>query len=371
MKLRVAANLLWLVPDGVGGTESYATRLLGGVAELAPPDLELTLYALPTFAPAHPDLAAAFDVVTAPVSGARRPLRVAAETTWLAARTQHADVVHHLGGTIPVVAPGRRVLTIHDLQYLDHPEWFSPLKRRYLAATVPGSARRAEVVTTVSEPVAAHVERAFDVPPERIAVVPHAVPRPVTDGPVPELPDRYVVFPARSYPHKNHDVLLDALGRLGPAERPHLVLTGGPGRHHDHLARRLAAPALAEHVHHLGHVDDAVLGAVMAGAAGLVFPSRYEGFGVPVVEAMALGVPVVSSSVAPLSELVAGVGALVDADDVDGWATAMVDLVAGRTPTGVDVGRGVERAQAHRPALVAAALVDAWRRALGPEEAGR
>ncbi|MEM9035734.1 MAG: glycosyltransferase family 1 protein [Actinomycetota bacterium] len=372
MSLRVAVNLLWLVAGDVGGTESYATRLLRGVAQLDPIDVDVTLYALPGFADAHPDLAGHFELETAPIDGARRPVRVAAETTWLAARTRRVDVVHHVGGTIPLLAPSRRMLTIHDLQYLEHPEWFSEVKRRYLATMVPMSARRADLVTAVSEPVAAHVGEAFDVPPEQIAVVPHAVPRLPTDGPLPpELPDRYVVFPARSYPHKNHDTLLDALLLIPEAERPHLVLTGGPGRHHDELTRRLADPALARWVHHLGQVDEPVLGAVVAGAAGLVFPSRYEGFGAPVVEAMALDVPVVSSTASPLPDLVAGVGSLLDPDDVDGWAAAMVGLVSGRRPDGVDVEAGRARARVHRPEIAAETLVAAWRRAMGPDRSAQ
>ncbi|MEM8905820.1 MAG: glycosyltransferase family 1 protein, partial [Actinomycetota bacterium] len=251
------------------------------------------------------------------------------------------------------------VLTIHDLQYLAHPEWFSPLKRHYLALTVPRSVRGADLVTAVSGTAATHVSAAFDV--DEPVVVPHVVP-PLLLGERPaDLPDRYLVFPAVTYPHKNHDVLFDALASLPAGQRPHVVLTGGAGRHHEHVLRRIAHPSLGGSVRHLGRVDDATFGAVLAGAAGLVFPSRYEGFGVPVVEAMSVGVPVLSSTAPPLDRLVAGVGRLLDPGDVDGWAEAMVDLAAEGRPGGYDLVAGRRRAAEHDPVSTAETLVSVWR----------
>ncbi|MEO1063074.1 MAG: glycosyltransferase family 1 protein [Actinomycetota bacterium] len=357
--MKVGVNLLWLVPGQVGGTENYAVRLLGGVADLAPSDVDVALFVLPGFAEAHPGLAARFEHRVAPVDGRRRALRVLAESTWLAARSRDRDLVHHLGGTVPTIRTAPSVLTIHDLQYLAHPEWFSAVKRRYLGLTVPRSVRAADLVTAVSGPAADHVVEAFGV--DRPAVVPHVVPELVVGSPPPGLPDRYLVFPAMTYPHKNHEILLDAISSLEPARRPHLVLTGGAGRHHETVSARLADPAIADHVRHLGRLDDATFGAVLAGASGLVFPSRYEGFGVPVVEAMSVGVPVVSSSTPPLDDLVAGVGRLLDPDDVEGWAEAMAELAAGEPLSDIDVAAGRDRADQHRPSRTAEELVGLWR----------
>lgn len=352
-------NLLWLVPGQVGGTESYATRLLEGVAELAPDDVEVVLFVLPRFAAAHPGLADRFETRVAPIDGERRPVRVLAESTWLPWRGRDCDVVHHLGGTLPTIRTAAGVLTIHDLQYFAHPEWFSAVKLRYLTLTVPRSVRAAAAVTAVSAAAAEHVAEAFGV--ETPTVIPHVVP-PLPVGTPPDgLADRYVMFPAVTYPHKNHDVLLDAIASLPSEHRPHLVLTGGAGRHHDEIMRRLADPELAGHVRHLGRVDDATFGAVLAGASGLVFPSRYEGFGVPVLEAMSLGVPVVSSSTPPLDGLVGGVGPLLDPDDIDGWAGAMVRLVSDEPFVDVDVDAGRARAAEHEPRRTAAKLVEVWR----------
>ena len=106
---RIGVNLLWLRPGVVGGSEEYLVRQLLGLAEIgAEHDLDVIVFALPSFRAAHPDVAAAFDVVDAPLSGDSRPRRVAAEATWLAAqaRARGLALVHHGGGTVPARTGG-------------------------------------------------------------------------------------------------------------------------------------------------------------------------------------------------------------------------------------------------------------------------
>src|SRR5690606_16446465 len=130
----------------------------------------------------------------------------------------------------------------------------------------------------------------------------------------------YVVHPAITYPHKNHLVLLEAVSRVPGL---HAVLTGGPAGNEEAVTRRAAAPDLAGRVHRLGRVPRADLDALLAGAVALAFPSRYEGFGVPVLEAMALGCPVAAADATALPEVVGDAGLLVGPDDVAGWAEAL------------------------------------------------
>ncbi|MFN0091890.1 MAG: glycosyltransferase, partial [Acidimicrobiales bacterium] len=168
-------NLLWLTPGVVGGSEEYTVRTLLALAEADPADLELTLFAQGELARVHPRLAAAFPTVAVELDGRRKALRVAAESTWLAAqaRRRRIELLHHAGGVAP---PGCRTpyaLTIHDLQPLERPEQFSAAKRRYLAALLPRSARRARLVLTPSAHAAAAVTRLLGVPAARPAVVPH------------------------------------------------------------------------------------------------------------------------------------------------------------------------------------------------------
>src|ERR671914_354959 len=116
---RIGINLLWMVPGVVGGSETYTTRLLRGLAERSS-GLEYTLFALPQFAAAHPDLASSFDVAFAPLTGQWKSFRVAGENSWLARQTRRRGigVVHHAGGIVPVIPTPRPIVTIHDLQYL-------------------------------------------------------------------------------------------------------------------------------------------------------------------------------------------------------------------------------------------------------------
>jgi len=124
----VAVNLLWCVPGDVGGSEQYLVRQLIGLAS-QPAEFVPTLYCLPAFVDAHPELAELFSLVVAGISGDERPRRVLAEYTWLRRRTRSADLVHHGGGTTPLVGRRPIVLTIHDLQYLTHPEYLKSLKQ--------------------------------------------------------------------------------------------------------------------------------------------------------------------------------------------------------------------------------------------------
>ena len=169
MATRVGVNLLWCVPGKVGGSEEYLTRQLLGLHELAAAgdafagDLRLVAYALPGYAEAHPDVADAVEVVTAPVNGSSRAARIAAEHSWLAGRTRHDDLVHHGGGTVPAVGKRPVVLTVHDLQYLAYPQYFTATKLAYLRRQMPRSVRRAEVVTVPSEYVRQTVVDSFGV----------------------------------------------------------------------------------------------------------------------------------------------------------------------------------------------------------------
>lgn len=371
---RVGVNLLWLVPGVVGGSEDYIVRLLRSFANEGPRDLELVLFALRQFPTAHPDLAQHFRTVTAPIDGSNKPLRVAAESTWLAreVRRHRVDLVHHVGGRVPLVAPTRALVTIHDVQPLDMPHNFSAVKRMFLARALPRSARRAVLVTTPSEFVRRTVIDRLGVAPDRCQVVsaPHRPRDEVVltrDTPsVAAVLDRatpFFVYPAITYRHKNHDTLLQAFAVL---RRTHpdvtLVLTGGEGPEEPAVRARIGALGIADAVVRTGRVPRGDLDSLIDRAAALVFPSRYEGFGLPVLEAMAAGCPVIAADATSLPEVVDGAGTLVAPDDVDGWAAAMgAHLDASRDELAA---RGRHRAAMYTPAASVAALVASYRRAL-------
>jgi len=373
--LRVGVNLLWSLPGQVGGSEEYLARQLHGL-RVAAPDIELRLFVPPGYAAAHPELDGVEQVV-GPAGIERRGRRVLAEATWLAQQLRGHDVVHHGGGTLPRRSPDPVVLTIHDLQWRRYPEYVAPLKRRYLRAVVPASVRRAAVVAVPSEYVRATVVEAYDVEPDRVVVVPHGVDAPATVTDEDTVRHRYglgrrpyVILPAITHPHKQHRFVLDLLagGREAWGD-PDLavVFTGEAGRADQAVTAAIEQLGLGRRVVRTGRVPDADRDGLIAAAEALVFPSQYEGFGAPVLEAMVLGTPVVASNEAALPE-VAGDAAVLRPLDIDAWAGALDEVRARR---GELVVAGQVRAARFTAMASGAALAGAYRQAAAATGGGR
>jgi glycosyltransferase involved in cell wall biosynthesis len=367
---RVLVNLTWLVPGVVGGSEESLTDTLRAVSAADPTDLQLRLAVLAPFVDAHRDLAETFDCSVLRLDGRNKALRVLAEQTWLAreARRCAASVVHHAGGVVPLVHPGAAVLTIQDLQPLDLPENFSTAKRAYIRTMVGRSARAAAVVQVPSEFSRERVVELLGVDPARVAVVPW-FPRPVGDAPSgtpaePEVEGAFLLYPAITYPHKNHRLLLDAFAIVAARSAGvRLVLTGGEGSCEGEVRRRLDEPDLRGRVVRTGRLPRARLEALYRSAAAVVVPSRYEGFGLPVLEAMSRGCPVIVSAAGSLPE-VARSEDLVDPDDVEAWSAAMeCVLTESEAQRAERVTAGRRLAARFTPAATAAGLIDAYRRA--------
>ncbi len=370
----IGVNLLWLRPGVVGGSEEYLCRQLVGLLEIDHP-FDPTLFVLPAFGGAHPDLASTYPTVVAPIGGARRPLRVGAEWTWLPAqaRRRRLQLVHHAGGTVPATPTrGPTVLTLHDLQYLRYPEHFGRGKLSWLRHAVPRSVRRAGVTVVPSEYVRSTVIDAFGVEPARVVVAPHGLPE-VGSSPTPEAEVRdrygldgpYVVYPAITYPHKNHLVLVRALAQLGGSHPDlQLVLLGGAGPAEVALQAEITHLALGARVVRPGRVSDADRDGLYAAATALAFPSRYEGFGAPVVEAMAAGLPVIAADAAALPEVVGAGGLLVDPDDPAAWAEAIALVLDDDGEADLLRAAGRVRAAGFTAARSAAALTHAYGLAL-------
>lgn len=360
----VAVNLLWCVPGQVGGSEQYLVRQLLGLAS-QPTPFVATLYCLPSFVEAHDELASLHPMVASTVNGTSRPRRVLAEHTWLRRKTRHADVVHHGGGTTPAVGRRPIVLTIHDLQYLTHPEYLTPTKRRYLERTIPRSVGRAAVVAVPTDYVRRTVVEAYGTDPDRVLVVPHGVEASL-GGDAPsalELRRRYgigagrlIVYPAITHPHKNHRFLLELMARHWTDPDLRLVLLGGTGSAEAEVAADITRLGLGPRVIRPGRVPDAHRDGLVAAADALVFPSEYEGFGAPVVEAMSLGTPVICSDQPALAEVVGAAGLVLPLAP-DAWADAL-DVIADRTVEMRAGGR--ERARAFTIERSGAALADAY-----------
>ena len=373
---KIGVNLLWLVPGVVGGSEGYITALLHGLLQVpAEQRPEIILFALPSFAAAHPVLAANFPVVVAPVSGRRRPIRVAVENSWLAvaARRRRIALMHHAGGTMPFLRLTPAVVTVHDLQYRTYPEYFRSIKRRFLAVAMPMSARRARLVLTSSDFVRTTVVQAFGIATSHVAVIPHGadVVTPERTSSIETVRLRYglagpfFVYPAITYPHKNHLLLLDALAEVvtrHPDVR--LVLTGGEAQMEAAIVARSVELGLSDHVRRTGRVRAADLECMYENAIGLLFPSQYEGFGLPVVEAMRKGCPVVAADNTALPEVVGEAGLLASSDSAHEWAIAMNRLLDDETLRSTLSVAGRERAAQFSAVASAHLLIAAYRLAL-------
>jgi len=362
-ELTAGVNLLWCLPGEVGGSEEYLVRQLTGLHEAAP-DVRARLAVLPGFAAAHPQVAADHELVVASLDARRRSRRVLTEATWLRAQLRGADVVHHGGGTVPPRSPRPIVVTIHDLQYRTFPEYFTARKRRYLSLVVPRSARRAAVVTVPSGYVRDTVVAAFAIDAQRVIVVPHGVDAPASWTAEDVLRRRhhlggrrFIVYPAITHPHKNHRLLLELMA--GPWADPDLllVLLGGPGAADDDVTASIRDLDLGARVIRPGRVSDADRDGFIAAASAVVFPSEYEGFGAPVLEAMVLGTPVLCGDRAALPE-VAGDAAVVRPLTVEAWADGLGEVERRREEL---VAAGRRRAAWFSAAGSGARLAEAYR----------
>ncbi|MDQ5816143.1 MAG: glycosyltransferase family 4 protein [Actinomycetota bacterium] len=332
---KVGINLLWMVPGVVGGSETYLARLLYGLAERSS-ELDYTIFALPQFKDAHPDLAKTFKIAYAPVSGSWKSFRVAGENSWLAreCRRRHIDLVHHAGGIVPMVRAARPILTIHDLQYLYYPEYFTRAKLSYLKRMVPRSCEAARLVLTPSEFTRRTVIERMNIDPEVVVVVPHGIsPREsaVGEGNIRKrygIEGRFFLYPAITYPHKNHLVLIEAFARMLKIHSDvTLVLTGAKGSMEVKVAKAVRELGIDSNVRRLGYIPSHDLDALYDEAVALTFPSRFEGFGAPVLEAMARGCPVIAADATALPEVVGDSGCLVSPDNAEQWHQAMLELV--------------------------------------------
>jgi len=269
-----------------------------------------------------------------------------------------ADVFHGTTGSLPLAYRGRSVATVHDLAIYLHPEWFPGGQFFSRRLVVPASLRRATRLIAVSESTKNDLRRIFLVPSERIAVIHEGVEPPppeAWDLPAPKgLEKPYLLFLGTVEPRKNVEGLVKAYESL--AERfpklvgeTELVIAGGRGWKSEKAFAAIAAAnkrfgQSGPRVRALGYVPDEEKLALMARALAFVFPSRYEGFGLPVLEAMTLGVPVITSNVSSLPEI-AGRGAalLVDPESTAELSLAMKHLLEDEAKRAELGRRGLER----------------------------
>jgi glycosyltransferase involved in cell wall biosynthesis len=295
---------------------------------------------------------------------------------WAASRAG-VDVIHAPAYTAPLTGRVPTVLTIHDVSYAVHPEWY-PYRRDILRrAFYRRSARAAAHIVTVSEFSAGEIGKAYGIPRDRITVVPQGVshaflpkaPGVQIDSP-PGVQATFLLHVGDLHERRNLGVVVRALielRRTGELRDPiSLVLAGIDRGLGDELRRLASAASWPDLVVCLGAVREECLIALYRGAAALVYPSRYEGFGLPVIEAMACGTPVIASRAASLPEVVGDAGILIDPDDVAGWGRAIVRVLTDSELRDRMGAAGVDRAAEFTWARTARLTLDAYRRVVSP-----
>ena len=369
---KIGINLLWMVPGVVGGSETYMARLLRGLAERSTA-FDYTIFALPQFKEAHPVIAKTFKMAYAPVSGQWKSFRVAGENTWLVqqCRKRKIALVHYAGGVVPMIRTSRPVLTIHDLQYLYYPEYFTKTKLNYLKVMVPRSAESARLVLVPSEYTRRTVIERLNIDPSIVIVVPHGVSPREDKEATQEIRARYDIggpfflYPAITYPHKNHLVLIDAFAKvLKTHPDTTLVLTGAKGSMEVRMRSAIQGLGIGDRVKRLGYIPSDDLDALYHEAVAMTFPSRFEGFGAPVLEAMARGCPVIAADATALPEVVEEHGCLVSPDNSDHWAQAMAEVLDDTELRNRFSKSGLERAREFTWTRSADILEEAYRHAL-------
>jgi glycosyltransferase involved in cell wall biosynthesis len=338
---------LEVVVDGVGlerpraGVGVYTTQILHAMS-VDRPDCRLTVFGPP---------GAFIHVPSSRYRPLPRARLIGRHLQWPSRiRQLKPDAYFGPAGVMPLGDVGcPSVITIHDLAIYRNAGWFparQPLSTRFV---VPRSVLRADVVIAVSENTADDVVDIFGIPRSQVEVVPHGVASSFTPMSAEDLaiararlnlPDRFILFVGTIEPRKNLETLLEAWAMM--RDRPDLVVVGAWGWRFESIRERMSR--LGSALHHIDGLDPSDLPAVYNLARALAHPAWYEGFGLPPLEAMACGTPVVVSDRSSLPEVVDGAGLIVSADDPNAWRAAL-ERVIGDTDLAADLRhRGILRA---------------------------
>jgi glycosyltransferase involved in cell wall biosynthesis len=383
--VHVGFSLLTLFPGRVGGAESNVRGVLGQFAAGNGPQ-RVTVLANRHVAAAYGDCARG-PVELHQVSSYRsgdgdltRLLAMAAAgaAPRLAARDvpRDLDVLHH-----PVTVPIPRlpgvptVTTVFDLQHHELPQFFSRAERVYRRLAYDRAARAADMVSTISEYSRDRLIELAGVAPERVAAIhlgidhdrfnPTATAADATLRERLDLPPRFLVYPANLWPHKNHGRLIEALAAA--PDDLQLLLTGQDYGRLAELEQRAGAAGVAGvagRIRHLGYLEHDEVPALYRAATAMVFPSLYEGFGAPPVEAMACGCPVASSTRGSLAEVVADAALAFDPESVESISDAIARVADDRDLRERLRAAGLENAARFTWEATARRYVEVYRRAV-------
>jgi glycosyltransferase involved in cell wall biosynthesis len=370
--MHIGLNLIFLVPGETGGMEVVARELIPALVEAAPPGTRFTAFV-------NREAAAAKDgpwgellpAVTVPVRARNRLQWVRGEQQLLPrlAAREGVQLVHSLASTAPAWGRFRRVVTVHDLIYARFPDTHAGVRDLGMRVLVPLAVRRSDRVMVDSQSTRADLIELLRTPAERIDVVPLGLGSLRRAQPSPErelrerlgLGERRVILSlSAKRPHKNLAALIDAQALIAPERRPLLVLPGYATEHEAQLRER----GVAGDVLFAGWLPAEQIEGLWEQAAAFVYPSLYEGFGLPVLEAMARGVPVACSNASSLPEVAGDAALQFDPHDVRAIAAAIERLLADPAEAQRLRARGIEQAARFSWERTAQMTLEVYRRTL-------
>jgi len=337
--LRIGVNALYLLPGKVGGSEVYVRNLVKWLPRAGRGD-EFVVFANRESKGVFEEVPGVVKVVNCAVNAANRPARILYEQTvlpYLAAK-HRLDALISAGMTGPFVSTVPSFTMIYDLQHVNQPQNFGKLYLVFLRSIIYMSAKRADAVLTLSEKSKRDILKHYNMTPDRVDVTYLASDKKSFSKKGPGeiarvrkkygLPPSFVLYIASSLPHKNYERLFDAFKTV-KQERAglKLVLIGARDYGHDVIKKKIDELGLAEDVVFLGWLPFEDIPVIYSAADLFVFPSLHEGFGIPVLEAMACGVPVVCSNIEPLDEVAGDAARLVDPRQASSIAEGMLDVL--------------------------------------------
>ena len=325
--VRIGINALYLLPGKVGGSETYIRSLVQSLLNIDR-DNTYCIFINKESTGIFPKSDPRVKIVLCPIEATNRPIRILWEQFILPFQVwrHKVNVLLSAGMTSPFFCPVPSVLVIYDLQHINQPQNFPRLYLFFLKTIIYLSAKTADSIITISEQVKKDIIRYYKIGADNITVVHLAVNHklffPMGSDNLSStrtkytLPERYLLYAAALLPHKNHARLLRSFKEI-VKELPglKLVLTGAWDKGHDMMAGLISELGLQKDVITLGWVPFEDIPFLYRGAEMFIYPSLHEGFGLPILEAMASGVPVVCSRIEPLVEIAGDAAQLVDPYD--------------------------------------------------------
>ena len=329
--MRIGVNALYLIPGGVGGTEIYLRSLLQAMA------LVDHVNDWVVFTNRETGVLPPFECRVQPVAAINRPARILWEQFGLPAAVarERLDVLFNPGFTAPMAVGCRQVTVFHDMQHKRHPEHFRWFDLPPWRALLFASACASDHLIAVSEATKADMLRYYPLPAGKITVVPHGVDERFFEIGERREPEPFLLCVSTLHPHKNIERLVRVFARFRQRHPEwRMVLAGMRGFHAEAVERAVAEHGLGDAVRITGWIDREELFELYRLAGAFVYPSTFEGFGMPVLEALAVGVPSACSDIEPLRGVAAGAAVLFDPASDDAMLSALEDLLTNPSKNG-------------------------------------